>query len=246
MSIEKTSNEAIGKRIQLLREEKGMTQAQFAAALGTSNRENIARWEAGTRELKAGMLVKISNVFNVSVDYLLGLSGTKSTDPDVQIAAEVTGLSEKAINNLSNMKKSASKYYKKKEKQMLCPVTIILDHLITSGGMHSICFSISWLLNEKRKHNKAKSEIEQRIQIMKNENIRLRGCPDVLPYQTEDLEVVLDLENELDWYNFRKWEFSKRIEDASEEIINSSLIFYFDKYLEEEVTDNAQHHQTQE
>lgn len=102
MEIEKTSNEAIGKRIQTLREEKGITQMQFAVALGTSNRENIARWEAGTREIKVGMLAKISEILNVSADYILGLSDVKSTEQDMKIACEVTGLSEKAIENIKS------------------------------------------------------------------------------------------------------------------------------------------------
>lgn len=110
MEIEKTSNEAIGKRIQTLREEKGMTQMQFAVALGTSNRENIARWEAGTREIKVGMLAKISEILNVSADYLLGLSDVKSTEQDMKIACEVIELSEKAALNI---KKITSEFFHK-------------------------------------------------------------------------------------------------------------------------------------
>lgn len=93
-------NEKIGMRIQALREEKGITQIELAKALNVKNRENIARWELGTRELKAGTIIQIAKYFNVSADYLLGMSDVKTTEQDMKIACEVTGLSEKAIENI--------------------------------------------------------------------------------------------------------------------------------------------------
>lgn len=232
------------ERFAELRAKSGLSQSKLGKALSLSP-ATIGYYENGDRVPDIVITARIANYFSVSVDYLLGLSDVKSTEQDMKIACEVTGLSEKAVEHLSSMKNKCVKVLQRKAGGTLCPETIILDHLITSGGMYSICFQISWLLNEKRNHDICKREIEEKIQIMEAENNRLRKYHDILPYQTADSKAVLDLENEKEWYDFTKWKFVKEIEDISEDVINSLQSFYFDEYLKE-VTDNAQHHETEE
>lgn len=93
-----------GKIIKELREKTGESQEQLAEALQAPNRETIARWENGSRDLKREHIIAIAKHFNVSTDYLLGLSDNPSVDPDIQTACQVTGLSEKAINNITSFK----------------------------------------------------------------------------------------------------------------------------------------------
>ena len=45
-------------------------------------------------------LGKLAEFFNVSADYLLGLSDVRSTEQDMRAACEVTGLSEETITKL--------------------------------------------------------------------------------------------------------------------------------------------------
>ena len=59
------------KRFYELRVEKGFTRAQVAEKLFVSVRL-ISYWENGKRECDFDMLIKISDLFSVSVDYLLG------------------------------------------------------------------------------------------------------------------------------------------------------------------------------
>ncbi|MBQ8444317.1 MAG: helix-turn-helix transcriptional regulator [Clostridia bacterium] len=59
------------KRIRELRIEKGLTRKQLANSLLVSERL-ISFWENGQRECGFDMLIKISNIFEVSIDYLLG------------------------------------------------------------------------------------------------------------------------------------------------------------------------------
>ena len=47
-----------------------------------------------------GNLKKLCSYFHVSADYLLGLSETKSPDPDAQRACKYTGLSDSAIQKI--------------------------------------------------------------------------------------------------------------------------------------------------
>lgn len=97
-----------GKIIKELREKTGESQEQLAEALQAPNRETIARWENGSRDLKREHIIAIAKHFDVSTDYLLGLSNNSTTDPDIKNACKVTGLSEKAINRLSYSNENVS------------------------------------------------------------------------------------------------------------------------------------------
>lgn len=55
----------------------------------------------------ADKIIKMANYFNVSTDYLLGLSNFKSTKDDWKIVNKVTGLNDYAIEVLNEFKKNA-------------------------------------------------------------------------------------------------------------------------------------------
>ena len=54
-----------------LRIENNFTRAQLAEKLNVSIRV-ISYWENGQRECDFDMLIKIADIFSVSIDYLLG------------------------------------------------------------------------------------------------------------------------------------------------------------------------------
>lgn len=95
-----------GKIIKELREQANESQEQLANALNAPNRETITRWENGSRDLKREHIIAIAQHFNVSSDYLLGLSETPSTDEDIQIISNATGLCDMAIANLKLTKEN--------------------------------------------------------------------------------------------------------------------------------------------
>ena len=64
---------AIGERLKELRAEKGIGQKKLAKDLSLSN-SSISYWETGKQEPSASALLKLAQYFNVSVDYILGLS----------------------------------------------------------------------------------------------------------------------------------------------------------------------------
>ena len=59
------------EQISALRVENNLTRSQLAEKLGVSVRL-ISYWENGKRECDFDMLIKIANLFSVSIDYLLG------------------------------------------------------------------------------------------------------------------------------------------------------------------------------
>ena len=67
----------IGERIHTLREQRGMSQAEFARRLGVT-RATISAWEQGVNLPTAGYLADMARLLRVSSDYLLGLDRSNS------------------------------------------------------------------------------------------------------------------------------------------------------------------------
>ena len=59
-----------------LREDHDLTQQQIADLLGTSQ-TMYARYERGANELPIRHLITLCNFYNVSADYILGITPTK-------------------------------------------------------------------------------------------------------------------------------------------------------------------------
>lgn len=63
----------LSERIRTSRKEKQMSQAELAVLLNTTN-DTVSLWELGKRDPSVEDLKKLCEIFNVSSDYLLGLS----------------------------------------------------------------------------------------------------------------------------------------------------------------------------
>lgn len=63
----------LGIKLKELRIEQGISQRQLGEMLGFSN-QAVSTWECGLREPDCDSLIELAMFFNVSVDYLLGLS----------------------------------------------------------------------------------------------------------------------------------------------------------------------------
>lgn len=64
----------LGERLTDLREERGWSKTYTAGKLGVKAMSTYANWEYGNREPDAQMLSKMADLFEVTVDYLLGRS----------------------------------------------------------------------------------------------------------------------------------------------------------------------------
>lgn len=64
------------RRLGDLREDHDMTQQQVADLL-YCQRETYRRYEKGTREIPISYAIILAKYYNVSLDYLCGLSDTK-------------------------------------------------------------------------------------------------------------------------------------------------------------------------
>lgn len=61
------------ERLRLLRNKKGLSQAEFASQIKIS-KSSVNMYERGEREPNFSILEKIADYFNVDMDYLLGKS----------------------------------------------------------------------------------------------------------------------------------------------------------------------------
>ena len=62
-----------GKRLKYLRQEQGVSQKELGARLGYCN-QTVSSWESGQREPDLDAIKKIAVYFDVTADFLLGLS----------------------------------------------------------------------------------------------------------------------------------------------------------------------------
>lgn len=67
--------------LKALRKESGMSQRELAEKLGFTQ-QAIGKWEVGKNFPDEKVLLKIAQIFDVSVDYLLGNEGKNSNKKD--------------------------------------------------------------------------------------------------------------------------------------------------------------------
>lgn len=116
--------ETIGSRIRKLRKRQGYTQQDLAKKLRNAN-STVAMYEQGNREPSIKVLIKLTQIFNCSFDYLLGgkeeitkINTIKKTKARLQQILELAnGLSIQEANYLIKiLNKSKIQIEKESEK----------------------------------------------------------------------------------------------------------------------------------
>ena len=94
-------------RIKTLREELGMTQQELADKINGA-KSTVAMYENESRKPSLEILIKLSEIFNCSIDYILCKTNIRNIEDDFKFAyhKETEGLSEEEI-------KEALGFYKK-------------------------------------------------------------------------------------------------------------------------------------
>lgn len=88
----------IGSRLAFLRDQRGLTQEELASSLGIS-RAALSHYEKNRREPDTETLGKVADLFQVSIDYLVGRTAqTNATlDSDVRQFTDELELSDDEI-----------------------------------------------------------------------------------------------------------------------------------------------------
>ena len=80
--------------LKTLRESKGMTQTEVAKKLKIT-RSSVNAWEMGISVPSTQYIIELSRLFDVSSDYILGISKTSTINID--------GLTEKEVSSIINI-----------------------------------------------------------------------------------------------------------------------------------------------
>ena len=107
--------EKFSYRLTVLLDENNMTQTQLAKKVGTSN-VTICRYLTCERIPRLDVVTKIASVFNVSLDYLLGLTNDKTINTsdessDLGIAISIGKLY--SLDDTSHLSKTQIELIKK-------------------------------------------------------------------------------------------------------------------------------------
>ena len=156
----------IGERIKHLRISKKLTQDEVAHALNVK-RETVTRWETGARDIKTEITILLSKYFNVSADYLLGLTENTSTNISEIGISNKTGFSTSTVENILDLP---------------IKLKIILDKIIKT--VYNLMVKI---INEL-----LKSDLLEKFEELKENNIKLINL-----YQTDSIYNKLVEDEEL-------------------------------------------------
>ena len=178
---------ALGDRIRDLREKRGESQADMAAALNLSQRATIEQWEKGTRFIKAGQLAEIAAHFHVSTDYLLGVTRVQAQDMKLRAACEYTGLSENAVLSLVNIRLIDEK----KRAEDGISINDTISQMLSDGAFYALVMQIQ-ALHEAYKVFQSEEFIapdEEKRELAAAEANRIMGFPVNIITGKERLEL---------------------------------------------------------
>lgn len=82
----------IGKRIQMRRKQQGMTQEQLADKMDVSI-QMVSNLERGNKAIRIENLIKLSQILNISTDYIL--TGKETTDDMQSLTEQMANLSQR-------------------------------------------------------------------------------------------------------------------------------------------------------
>jgi len=99
----KGSQSPFAKRLTQLIEKHGLKQREVAEALEVQ-RQTVSLYTKGQALPDIACLVKMTKLFNVSADYLLGLTKTPTLEADKRAVCDYVGLSEPAVDYLHEIK----------------------------------------------------------------------------------------------------------------------------------------------
>jgi len=95
------SHVEIGKRIEEIREQVGLSQSALARAVGTSQ-SAISQIEAGERNPSFDMLRQIAKALRVSIPHLVGAEVEQLSPPELAHFRNYRGLSDDAKRELED------------------------------------------------------------------------------------------------------------------------------------------------
>lgn len=122
------------EQLKQLRKDAGLNQSELGKKLNCQ-RTRIADLERGRTTPTIEDITILCNTFNVSSDYLLGLSGIATTDAELKAVCEYTGLSDKAVTSIKKLTTEEDKKY-------------LINFLLSDSSFYDMLYHFSMYLKE--------------------------------------------------------------------------------------------------
>ncbi len=179
-------NSRFSERLRELLDENHDTRTNLASKLGVS-RQAVSNYCLGTSEPSVEKLIKISKIFNVSTDYLLGITDTPTVDIKLRQICNYTGLSEEAINNICKINKFTDSHILSK----------MIEHNDFIVLFH---FVITYLYNKDVNHYQS-SDIDKK-QLANLLNCDSSSLNEILNMATQKAieETLMKIVNDINYY----------------------------------------------
>ena len=92
----------IGKRLKMLRKENNLCQKEVSRLLGVEQ-QTVGRYESGELDISTDMLKVLAVFYNVSIDWLFGLTSVKEQkwdiDTDDKFISKILEMKETIMND---------------------------------------------------------------------------------------------------------------------------------------------------
>lgn len=217
MSDKIIQNDVSNERLRLLIDSSRQTRENIAKSVGMDT-STITKYYNGDRKLTVDAIKKFAVFFNVSADYLLGLSDAQTADKDLQFVCDYTGLSDSNIKYLHHVMYLFNESYKKYNPEYFYFINFVLKHL---------AFNLFDSLNRYTSYfEKAQKNSKEFLQFA-NE------ISEQVNQETISREKMLELFNKFDedYRSIRhEYEMYELQEYRTMQLMSNVLMEYFDPY----------------
>lgn len=202
-------------RLQDLISESGKDVKTLAAEIGVSSGA-LSKYQNDKGEPGITALYKIAAYFDVTADYLIGLSDNKTVE-NSDVGARF-GFNDGAITELLHFKK-VDDCRKSRDSLRKFTELDVLNRLLEYGDLQRICYLISSLTLNRVNLLKNINEVAKIRLAHIEENKRLNKS-----YNPQDdlfLPEIKDIEfTETDYFKYQCWCISRDLEQLTEELVN--------------------------
>lgn len=223
-------------RLKELISVNGYIHEDIAKAIGVT-RQGVGNWVNGVSVPDVLTAAKLANFFNVSLDYLVGNTSVQTNEPNLKAICEYTGLNEKAVTKLSDIKKHVE-----------CGMTIqpqILTYLsyIIEWDIESFVTNITCNYTDLREKEDEKYQLNDTLKDFSYAIINSSNPELEIKSRFATMEKIDEIEEEIALIEFKNTRcFNKLLESfydflddiSADEVVNDML-------ENEEGTDNGEH-----
>lgn len=246
----KNYNSVFADRLRELIIKTGKKQQEIADNIGVS-RQALNKWVNGETVPDIFSVVKIADLFDVSTDYLTGRTDISSMNEDIRAACDVTGLSEKTIQMLSNRDILSYSSINCKNENKGAFYEKVLNEILSSSEFYALVYNFAMLKDISsilyfnrwfKIENIAKFDLsEEEMRNITSTFINHSKSEKLIDYDRDceicryiNLKIIEELSNTFD--------FRKRLSTFTKE----QFLNYCDESAKKETADNADNNPEEE